>query len=229
MDYVERIIGNPVLLIFIILMLTCTIRGAKRGMLRIIYGIISWIFLIWFVNFACGVISDYLNVNTPIPTMVQESIGTHLKEKYDLSEEKEVGTGTDAVLKLVPASVQEKLDETIQTSIDATIQLISKELSDTAIHGISIIISIIVGTLVLFILNWLIQVLGFVPGIRGANRTLGIVAGLLEGFLITWLCMYLADCFPSSDLGSYIIEKTLADPLLTHVYQINVIEQIIGI
>ena len=116
-----------------------------------------------------------------------------------------------------------------QTSIDATIQLISKELSDTAIHGISIIISIIVGTLVLFILNWLIQVLGFVPGIRGVNRTLGIVAGLLEGFLITWLCMYLADCFPSSDLGSYIIEKTLADPLLTHVYQINVIEQIIGI
>lgn len=229
MEYVERLVSNPVLMVFIVLMLFCIIRGAKRGMLRIVYGLVSWIFLICFVNFACGLVSDYLNVNTPIPTMVQESIVSHLKDKYESSEQEEAGTGTDAVMKLVPASVREKLDETIQTSIDTTIQLISAELSETAIHGIAMVISVIAGTLVLFLLSKLIALLGLVPGIRGVNRSLGVIAGFGEGMLITWVCMYLADCFPTTELGSYIIEKTQVEPILTLVYESNIIERIIGI
>ncbi|MDC7279177.1 CvpA family protein [Butyrivibrio fibrisolvens] len=229
MEYVERLVSNPVLIVFIVLMLFCIIRGAKRGMLRIIYGLVSWIFLICFVNFACGVVSDYLNVNTPIPTMVQESIVIHLKDKYESSEQEEEGTGTDAVMKLVPPSVKEKLDETIETSIDTTIQLISHELSETAIHGISIVISVIAGTLALYLLSKVIALLGLVPGIRGVNKTLGIIAGFGEGILITWVCMYLADCFPASELGSLIIEKTQVEPILTLVYETNIIERIIGI
>ncbi|SDH67131.1 Colicin V production protein [Pseudobutyrivibrio sp. 49] len=229
MAYVDRIVNNPVFLVFILLMLFCIIRGAKRGMLKIVYGLVSWIFLICFVNFACGVVSDYLNVNTPIPTMVQESIVTHLKDKYISSEQEEEGTGEDAVMKLVPASVQEKLDETIQTSIDTTIQFISAELSETAIHGIAMVISVIAGSLALFLLSRAIELLGFVPGIRGVNRSLGVLAGFGEGILITWVCMYLANCFPTTQLGSFIIEKTEAEPILTVLYNANIIERIIGI
>ncbi len=229
MEYVERLVSNPVLITFIVVMLFCIIRGAKRGMLRIIYGLVSWVLLICFVNFACGVVSDYLNVNTPIPTMVQESIVNHLKDKYESSEQKEEGTGTDAVMKLVPASVKEKLDETIQSSIDTTIQLISIELSETAIHGIAIVISVIAGSLLLFLLSKVIGLLGLVPGIRGVNRTLGVVAGFGEGILFTWLCMYLADCFPTTELGSYIIDRTNVEPILKTIYDANIIERIIGI
>lgn len=229
MVYAERFLNNPLLLIFTVMMIGFIIKGAKKGMLRIIYGIVSWIFLIWFVNFSCGIVSDYLNISTPIPTMVQESIANHLSNKYEVSEQNEEGTGKDAVMKLVPDSIQGKLDETIQSSIDTTIQFISQELSDTAIHGISMIISIVAGSLVLLLLGQLVQLIGFVPVVRDVNRILGIVAGFFEGMLFTWLCMYLADCFPSSDIGRYIIDNSLADPLLSFIYKVNVIERIIGI
>ena len=229
MEYVERIVSNPVLIAFLVLMLFCIIRGAHRGMLRIIYGLVSWIFLMWFVSFACGMVSDYLNENTPIPALVQESIGSHLKTKYEASEMEEAGTGEDAVMKLIPASIKEKLDETIHTSIEATIDLISKELSDTAIHGISIVISILAGSLLMFLLSKLINMLGFIPGIRDVNTCLGIVAGFCEGMLFTWLAMYLADCFPSTDLGGYVLEKITVEPWLTYIYQNNIIERIIRI
>lgn len=229
MPYIDRIVSNPVLIVFIVLMLSCIIRGARRGMLKIVYGLISWIFLICFVNFASGVISDYLNVNTPLPYMVKETIGTHLKDKYVASEQEEEGSGTDAIMKLVPTSVQEKLDETIQASIDTTIQFISAELSETAIHGISMVISVIAASLALFLLSKIIELLGFVPGIRGVNRGLGVIAGFGEGLLLTWIIMYLADCFPATELGSFIIEKIEAEPILTFVYQANIIERIIGI
>ena len=229
MEYVERLTSNPLLAIFLILMLFCIIRGAKRGMLMIIYGIVSWIFLICFVNFACGVVSDYLNVNTPLPTIVQDSIGNHLMDKYVTSEEKEAGTGEEAVMKLVPVSIKEKIDETIRSSIEATIQFVSKELSETAIRGISIIISMVAGAIVLFLLSKLIKLIGYVPVVRDVNQLLGLAAGFAEGLLIIWFCLYLADCFPTSELGGYIIEHTKADPLLLYVYQINIIERIIGI
>lgn len=229
MEYLERFTSNPLLVIFVVLMLSCIIGGARRGMLKIIYGIISWVFLIWFVNFACGIVTDYLNVNTTMPIMVQETIATHLTDRYESSEQQEQGTGSDALMRLVPSSIQEKLDETIRSSVDATIQFISAELSQTAIHGIATIISILAGTLILFLLSKLIHLVGLVPGIRGVNRTLGVIAGFGEGLLFTWLAMYLADCFPTSDLGGFIIENTVTDPLLNTIYEMNIIERIIGI
>ena len=133
------------------------------------------------------------------------------------------------MLDIVPAAIKDKVNDSIQTSIDATITLISKELSDTAIHGISMLIALIVGTLALFLISKVIRLIGFVPGIRDVNRLLGIIAGFIEGLLITWLCMYLANCFSTMDLSIYIVEKIKVEPILSYIYENNIIERIIGI
>ena len=229
MELLERFISNPVFIIFIVLMAYCTIKGAMKGMLIIIYRMISWIFLICFINYACGFVTDYINNDTVIPFVIQEKISDHLLEKYQLSEQEEEGSGDDAVLDIVPAAIKDKVNDSIQTSIDATITLISKELSDTAIHGISMLIALIVGTLALFLISKVIRFIGFVPGIRDVNRLLGIIAGFIEGLLITWLCMYLANCFSTMDLSIYIVEKIKVEPILSYIYENNIIERIIGI
>ena len=128
MELLERFISNPVFIIFIVLMAYCTIKGAMKGMLMIIYRMISWIFLICFINYACGFVTDYINNDTVIPFVIQEKISDHLQEKYQLSEQEEEGSGEDAVLDIVPAAIKDKVNDSIQTSIDATITLISKEL-----------------------------------------------------------------------------------------------------
>lgn len=220
---------NPLVIIFILLMLFCIIRGARKGMLRILYGMISWILLLWFVNVACGYIADYLNVNTPLPTIVQENIFSNLQEKYNNTEAVQSGTGMDGVMKLIPEPLRNGINETIHNSIEATIQAITIELSETAIRGISILISIILGLLLLFILDKVIKILGEIPGISGVNTFLGVFTGFVEGLLITWLCMYLADCFSTTVYGQFILSNCESNAFMNYVYQINVIEQIIGI
>ncbi|SDB52953.1 Colicin V production protein [Pseudobutyrivibrio sp. YE44] len=220
---------NPILIIFILLMLFCMIRGARKGMLRLIYGVISWVLLLIFVNMACDYISDYLNVNTSIPTMVQEQISTRLNEKYEASEETKQGSGMDGVMELVPKPIKEGFDETIHKSVEATIQLISTELSETAVKGIAFIISVAVGVLLLFILDKLIVFIGELPGIDTVNSLLGIITGFAEGLMLTWLFMYLADCFPTTIYGQFIISNTTSNSFMDYVYQINIIEQIIEI
>ena len=229
MDIIERIIANPVLIAFLILMVVCIIRGLHKGMLRIIYGMISWIFIIWFVNFTFSEVSNYLYESTNIPAFVQETIAGNLTKKYEASEAEQEGTGEDAMLKMVPASIKDKIDEGIHNTVESTIAFVSKELCDTAIRGISTITSMLIGVLVVFLLRKLIIFIGRVPGIKEVNKTLGFAAGCLEGMLITWLIMYLADCFPTTDWGHYVLDNIAVDPLLTHVYQMNVITRIIGI
>ena len=91
------------------------------------------------------------------------------------------------------------------------------------------LIALIVGTLALFLISKVIRLIGFVPGIRDVNRLLGIIAGFIEGLLITWLCMYLANCFSTMDLSIYIVEKIKVEPILSYIYENNIIERIIGI
>ena len=223
------LLKNPLVIIFILLMIFCIIRGARKGILKILYGMISWILLLWFVNTACVYISDYLNVSTPLPTVIQDHIFTNLNSKYENTEAIEAGTGMDAVMKLIPEPLKLSINETIHNSIEATIHAITLELSETAIKGISIIISVIVGVLILFILDKVINLLGNLPGIYSVNMILGIVAGLVEGLLVTWFCMYLADCFPTTLFGQFIISNSKGNDLMNYVYQTNLIEQIIGI
>ena len=220
---------NILLIIFILLMISCIIRGATKGMLRIVFGMVAWIFLIIFVNYAGEFTTGYITSSTAIPSTIQETIDEHLHQKYTESEEKEAGTGQDAVMHMVPKNIQEKITESVQSSIDATIKLIAEELSLAAIKGISTIVCVIAGVLIIFLLSKLVRLIGLVPGVKDINRILGVAAGFAEGMLITWLMMFIADCFPASAMGQFIITNAEADQMLFFIYQNNIIERIIGI
>ena len=83
---------NYLLVIFAIILLISVIRGATKGMLRIVFGVVSWIMLILFVNYGSTYVHDYININTQIPYVVQEKINERLHDKYTVSEEEEAGS-----------------------------------------------------------------------------------------------------------------------------------------
>ena len=136
---------NILLVIFIVLMVFFIVRGAQRGMIRIIYSLVAWIFLLLFVNYGKVYVADYIKLHTEIPTRVENAIDGHLHTKYDSSEAEEVGSGRDAVLSIVPEFVKDDIETSIENSIDNIIKAIAKELSDAAINGISNILLIAVG------------------------------------------------------------------------------------
>ena len=220
---------NYLLIAIIIILLICIIRGATKGMLRIIFGLVSWIFIICFVNYGSEFVSGYISTSTALPQTIQTNIDNHLHERYRVSEEEEAGSGEDAVMKIVPANIKNKVLESVQTSIDMTISLIATELALAAIKGFSTILCVVVGVLLIFILDKIIKAIGFVPGVKDVNRLLGIIAGLVEGLLIIWLLMFIADCFPTSSIGRFVRENAQSNQVIYWVYSNNVIERIIGI
>ena len=220
---------NYLLVIFAIILLISVIRGATKGMLRIVFGVVSWIMLILFVNYGSTYVHDYININTQIPYVVQEKINERLHDKYTVSEEEEAGTGENAVLNSVPTTIRNKVLETVRNSVEETLTAIAVELTDAAIKGISTIICVVAGILLLFLIDKLLKLVGLAPGIHEVNKTLGIVAGLLEGLLIIWLLMYIADCFPTTTYGEFIHEYTESSQILIMLKEFNIIARIIGI
>ena len=220
---------NYLLIIFAVLMLYCIIRGATRGMLRIVFGLCAWIFLICFVNYGAGIAASYIETNTTVPTFIEDRLDVHLHDRYTKAEEKEAGTGQDAVMVIVPTKIKDEIMETIQESIDIAIKIVAQELTKAAIKGISTILCVVLGIILIFILDKIIKAVGLVPGVRDVNRLLGVIAGLLEGMLIIWLVMFIADCFPASVMGRFVIENSEENQILCFIYQNNLIERIIGI
>lgn len=220
---------NYLLIACAVILLACIIRGARKGMLRIIFGIIAWVFLICFINYGSGMVASYIQGNTDIPISIQQNIGNHLHERYNSAEEKEAGTGEEAVLSVVPNTIKNEIVESIQESIDATIGIIAEELTSAAIKGISTILCVIIGIFIIFVVDKIIKALGFVPGVRDVNRLFGMLAGLFEGLLVIWVIMYIADCFPASAVGRFVINNLENDQLLIFIYQNNIIKEIIEI
>ena len=124
------------------------VRGAHRGMIRIIYSLVAWIFLLLFVNYGKVYVADYIKIHTEIPTRVENAIDGHLHTKYEHSEAEEVGSGRDAVLYIVPEFAKDDIETSIENSIDNIIKAVAKELSDAAINGISNILLIAVGIII---------------------------------------------------------------------------------
>lgn len=220
---------NLLFIIFIIVMLLFIIRGANRGMIRIIYSLVAWAFLIIFVNYASAYIADYLTLHTELPSHVEELIGDHLHKKYEASEEKEVGSGQEAVISVVPEFIMKDIEQSVQTSIDNTIKAISEDLTGSAIKGISTILALAIGIILIVLVDTLLRAIGFVPGLRDVNKLLGVIAGAAEGLLFTWLIMYLANCFPTTTTAQFIITSAKANQVMNIIYTNNPIERIIGI
>lgn len=220
---------NILFFICVSIMIISIYRGASKGMLRIVFGIIAWIFLIIFINYGSNILANYISTTTDIPTTVHASIADHLAEKYTESEAKEAGTGEEAVMVMIPKSIKDNIEEEVRSSIEATISAIAEELTDAAIKGISTIMALIIGIILIIIIDKLIKAIGLVPGLRDVNRLLGFVAGFAEGVLIIWAMMYIATCFPTSTFGQFVLTNVEKDELLYFVYQNNLITRIIGI
>ena len=220
---------NYLLIFLAVIMIFCTIRGARKGVLRLIYGLIAWIFLICFINYAGTFLENYFTSTTTVPDTIQEKISDYLLDRYNNTESVNEGTGEAALYAIVPPSIRDNITESVQSSIEATITAISKELTTTAIRGLSTIIAIIIGVLIIYIISRAIQLLGLMPGIKDVNRLFGLIAGFIEGLLVIWLLMFVADCFPASSFGQFFIQNVERDQMIYFIYQNNIIEQIIGI
>ena len=219
---------NYLLIIFLVLVVVCVVTGLKKGMLSIIYGCVALIFVFWFASFSAPLIQDYLCMHTEISVDIYDSISEKLEDRYKVSEEEEAGSGVEAIRKLVPEKIVDNVKQDIDNSIEIAIDGISDELTQMALKGVSYIIGFIVAIILAWLGSLLVDLIGKAPVISSVNKGMGFIAGLLQAIFIMWVVMFIADCFPTSLIGQFVITYSQEDTLLQLIYSNNLISIILG-
>ncbi|MCF0130235.1 MAG: CvpA family protein [Pseudobutyrivibrio sp.] len=214
---------NYLLIAFIALLVFFIVRGSRRGMLLIIYGLVGWIFMIWLINYSTPIVKEYIYNNTEISTSINEKIYDKLSSKYEKEEQDNPGDGLEELKKYLPIVMVETVQEGIENYEELVIRGISDALTTTTIDGLSAVFGLVAGIILIKVGEKLIKLCGYIPGIKEVNKIFGIAAGFIEGMLAIWLIMFIASSFPTTTFGQYIIVNSTSSYILNVMYENNII------
>ena len=215
------------LIICIIIVVLCFLNGRRKGVARILYGLMAWIFVFWFVNFATSYIQDYLRFNTKIEESILDKVAENLQEKYRESEEKEEGSGIEAIIEDLPRFIKNDVVHSMEETANLFIESISEIITSYILGAIAAVISIIIAFLFVWVVGKLLIMLDVIPGINDINKLLGGIAGIFEGIVVIWVLIAIAEHYPTSVFGHIVLPALNEDSILTIINQNNLIKAII--
>lgn len=249
---------NIVFVGVLLILVFCTINGWRKGLLGMIYGLISWVFLLVFVIWANPFIDSYLRERTSLPEKMQQTVEQALSEKTEeVAENATQGApGGDGRISVRTAGAfsrsphgsfdadgvsgpgaagserqtQGTQAQNGQEQAAQSIQgAVAQQLVDYAIRGIAILIAFVVAQLIVWLVGNIISAVGDAPVISGINGLLGFLAGAVQGFLYVWILMYLVALTGATAFSQQIITYIYQNAFLVYLYQHNAVMAIVEI
>ena len=229
---------NWVLIVVMLLLIWEMMRGYRRGLLRTIYSLVSWVIVLVIVTLATPHIDAYLIEHTTlydkIEAYCETSVGKTAQNKIE--QQAADGSGEDPIAELgiklpegVWNDVLEKTgnvaDEFLETS--GVYNEVAKGVAGFIVEGISFFIALVIARIIVHLISRFLGVVSRIPVIRGINKTLGIFAGAIYGLILVWIAFYLVALGSTSELGGMIISYIYQNPLLTFLYENNFVITII--
>ncbi len=229
------------LLILVILIIAGNIFfGYRRGFLQIGYTLVEWILILVFIYWASPYVTDFLKEHTGIPERIEAHCMEQLQESVAgaLGTGEDNGAGTDGTGAAVDDIDQSKNLEQLGVKLPAvllnslleetgTYGKFAEKVTDLAVQGISYLLTLIAAVLIFRWLRFALKLIDKIPVLNGINRFLGIFAGLIKGLLQTWIGFALIAAFAGTVWGNFLISYIYEAPVLTWLYDNNIILAII--
>lgn len=229
---------NWVLIVVMLLLIWEMMRGYRRGLLRTIYSLVSWVIVLVIVTLATPHIDAYLIEHTTLCDKIEAYCETSVRKNAQNKIEQQAadGSGEDPIAELgiklpegVWNDVLEKTgnvaDEFLETS--GVYNEVAKGVAGFIVEGISFFIALVIARIIVHLISRFLGVVSRIPVIRGINKTLGIFAGAIYGLILVWIAFYLVALGSTSELGGMIISYIYQNPLLTFLYENNLVITII--
>lgn len=154
-------------IIVIALIILAGFIGYKRGMVKIVFGIVSFLLALIIAFIIYKPVSDFIIQKTTIDEKIQDAVIEKL-----VAEEKEENNITI-------------LDEVKNNTIKAS----AEEVSTLAVRLISLLAVFLITKLLLLFVKGAITLIASLPLIKQLNEVGGAVAGLLQGVIVIYVIL----------------------------------------
>ena len=226
---------NYLFIAIVALIVYMTVRGYRKGFLRIVVSFIGTIVIVIAAREAAPYVTDYLYNNTDAYEKIELGIEEMFKdanEKYDNSiPENQVKT-IDSYN--VPDSLKNNLiinntAEMYKTLVvDVFEDYVSAYLANTAIKAAGFVLAFIVLIIAFRLLLYFVNIISRIPIIRGINQFIGGCIGFIESLIIVWVFFFVAVMFIGNESGSYIFRMIADSEFLTLLFNTNILLGIIS-
>ena len=227
---------NWLLIIVVLILAFSMIRGYKKGFLRMLYAMVSWIVMFFLVSWATPYVNTYLKDNTMLYQKIAEYCERSIQEKAQSSltdqtqnfideqtgQVKDLGVALpDTVMNEIAKKTAEAAGDIVESS--GIYQQIAYSLADFILNGISFFLTLGTAMIILHILSRMVGVVSRIPVIRGVNRYLGMGVGAIFGMVVVWIAFYLIALCGTSETGKMLIAYIYENSFLTYIYEHNFI------
>lgn len=125
------------LIICLAILIFCTIRGYKKGLFGIVFGIISWIFIAVCLIYGTPKMNENLRANSRVYNKVYSSVEKYVSAKVDAADVPDISLDSVNALGAGAAGVisQDQINEKVQESLSLLPKNIAAELQDMSDHA----------------------------------------------------------------------------------------------
>lgn len=224
---------NWLLLVVIILLIASALRGYQRGFIKTLFALISIIASLVVATIASPVVSKALRENEA----VSNAINKQLEQVVDFNDEEEIEKTSEETSFIenlsLPESIKTTLIENNNKDVYKALAVNSFEeyvvgiLSVVVINTISYVSCLLAAWIALYILSHILNLISKLPLLNEINKTTGLLAGLLSGCIKIWIFFVILTMFSTSTIGANLFEMINTSPLLSFIYDNNLLMKVI--
>ncbi len=220
---------NWLLVVVGAIILFCAIRGWNRGLLRILYSLISVVLLIGLVSYATPYVSNYIKDNTGIYRVLEQRCTQAIRDNGKAKLSDNVNGGSTVAGVSLPEQVTSYITDSGNNLLDqaGVYEILGKKMADWILAGISYFVTLLIAGIIVSMIGRSLRIINRIPVIKGINRTLGIFAGAFQGLILVWLLFMLLSLFAGTEEGKMIIEQIDQSSILRYLYYNNVPSRIL--
>ena len=205
---------NWVLLLVLLILGYNIIRGYRKGFLRIVYSLVSWVIVLTFVTVATPYINTYLMEHTTLYEKIEQQCSEQIKRSV---EEKQRSIQNES------SPDNQKLSQFGIIEQSGLYDEIAKQIAEFVVEGIAFLIALVAAWTIVHVIARALRIVFRIPVLSGVNRTLGVFAGGIYGLILVWIGFYMIAVTSTSEMGSALVACIYQSRLLKYLYENNVI------
>lgn len=202
---------NYLVIAIAILFAWCLFEGYKKGFMRGLFGLISWVLVLILCYVATPMVTDLLIEETNIEESITESISAKLNEMIAESGVAELEESLPEELKVALMGEGGNMEEILASNGEMVIN--STSIVYTAVSIIALIIVMVVTKILMIVLDAILGIATKLPVIGSIDKLLGLLCGGVKGLLISWIVLtvitVLAYTGTNTELVAYISDSQL--------------------
>ena len=228
---------NWLLVVVLLIILFAAIHGACKGLLRVLFSLVSIVVLIVLVSFATPHVADFIQQHTGLDQRIAAQISDKMQASVETAAENTVESqqqGLESAGIHLPAALQKVLVKEGVSSAENTVSQsgiydrTGEWMAGIIISVLAFLIALLIAAIIVGLIGKATDVVNHIPLIGGVNRFLGFFAGGFQGVILVWLLFALLSIMSVTSTGGVLTDSIEKNTFLSLLYQHNLVLSILG-